>query len=60
MPVRGEHGEELTLYEFEDRRFLGKVRRFKLCTGEKVQLAIGAFVVVGTGDRLTLLKGSAK
>lgn len=57
IPVRDERGDELTVYEFQDRRFLRKVRRLKLCTGETVRRVEGAFVVLGTGDRLTLVKG---
>lgn len=52
IPVRDANGDEFTLYEFEDRRFLRKVQRLKLCTGELVALIDDAFVVVGTGERL--------
>ena len=53
IPVRGENGDELQVYEFQDRRFLRKVRRLKLCTGEAVQHLDGQLVVTATGERLT-------
>lgn len=52
IPVRDANGDEFTLYEFEDRRFLRKIQRLKLCTGEVVHFVDDAFVVVGTGERL--------
>jgi hypothetical protein len=55
IPVTDRNGDEFTVYEFQDRRFLRKVRRWKLCTGEPVQEVEGALVVVGTGEVLSLL-----
>jgi hypothetical protein len=53
IPVIDRNGDQFTLYEFHDRRFLRKVRRMKLETGELVQEVDGALVVVGTGEQLT-------
>jgi len=48
------NGEGLTVYEFQDRRFLTKVRRLKLCTGELVDLLDdNTFKIVRTGEKLT-------
>ena len=52
IPVTDRNGDEFTLYEFQDRRFLKKVRRMKLETGELVEEIEGALVIVGTGERL--------
>ena len=53
IPVRGPQGEELTVYEFLDGRFLGSVRRMKLCTGELVErVDEKTFVAVTTGELL--------
>jgi hypothetical protein len=51
--VTDRNGDQLTVYEFHDRRFLRKVRRMKLCTGETVQQFDGELIVVGTGEQLT-------
>ena len=49
-------GAGLTVYEFRDRRFLRKVRRMKLCTGETVErTSADTFVVVSTGEELLQL-----
>jgi len=53
IPVRDESGADLTVYEFHDRRFLRKIRRWKLCTGELVEEACGELTVVTTGERLS-------
>jgi hypothetical protein len=53
VPVTDRNGDELTLYEFQDRRFLRKVRRWKLCTGELVEERGDGFVIAVTGERLT-------
>lgn len=54
IPVRDGNGDELTVYEFHERRFLRRVRRMKLCTGEPVEpLDDRHFVLVSTGERLT-------
>jgi hypothetical protein len=50
--VADSHGDQFTLYEFHDRRFLRKVRRMKLETGELVQERAGELVVVATGEKL--------
>jgi len=54
IPVEDATGQGLTVYEFHDRRFLKKIRRLKLCTGETVA-GVGdkTFVIVRTGERLT-------
>lgn len=52
ISVTDRHGDAFTLYEFQDRRFLRKVRRLKLETGELVQEIDGALVVVETGEKL--------
>jgi hypothetical protein len=56
LPVTDEKGDELTVYEFSDRRFLSKVRRFKLCTGELVEAKGDGFVIVDTGETLTRVR----
>jgi hypothetical protein len=40
------------LYEFQDRRFLRKVRRLKLETGETVQQVDGRLVILATDETL--------
>jgi hypothetical protein len=50
--VRDQHGDEFTVYEFQDRRFLRKIRQMRLCTGELVREVEGALVVVDTGEKL--------
>ena len=55
IPVTDRNGDQLTVYEFHDRRFLRKVRKMKLCTGEPVQQFDGELVVIGTGERLIKL-----
>jgi hypothetical protein len=52
FPVKDRNGDQLTIYEFHDRRFVRKVRRLKLCTGEAVQRIGNDLVVIGTGERL--------
>jgi hypothetical protein len=52
IPVRDQHGDEFTVYEFQDRRFLRKIRQMRLCTGELVREVEGALIVVGTGEEL--------
>ena len=53
IPVTDRNGDQLTVYEFQDRRFLRKVRKLKLCTGETVRQIEGELVVLGTGERLS-------
>ena len=43
--VRDAQGAELTLHVFEDRRFLKKVRKMKLCSTEHVSEIDGRLVV---------------
>jgi len=52
ISVRDGNGDEVTVYEFQDRRFLRKVCRMKLETGELVQVVGGSLVVVETGEKL--------
>jgi hypothetical protein len=52
IPVRDANGDEFTLYEFQDRRFLRNVRRWKLCTGELVHEIDGTLMVALTGETL--------
>jgi hypothetical protein len=52
IPVTDARGDEVTIHEFHDRRFLKKVRRLKLDTGELVEERSDGFLVVGTGERL--------
>ena len=52
FPVKDRNGDQLTIYEFHDRRFVRKIRRLKLCTGEAVQRIGNDLVVTGTGERL--------
>ena len=51
--VRDRNGDQLTVYEFQDQRYLKKVRRLTLCTGEPVKIMNDELVVIGTGERLT-------
>lgn len=53
IPVRDANGDEFTVYEFQDRRLLRKVRRMKLCTGETVEMLGDRLIVATTGERLT-------
>jgi hypothetical protein len=47
------NGDELTVYELHERRFLKTVRRMKLCTGELVEaLDENTFHLPTTGERL--------
>lgn len=55
IKVMDANGVDLTLFEFHERRFLRKVRRLKLETGEMVEEIGGQLVVVGTGETLTRL-----
>jgi hypothetical protein len=57
IPVRDSNGDELILYEFQDRRFLRKVRRLKLDSGEFVQAVGDAFIVPATGEHLVPIGG---
>jgi hypothetical protein len=50
--VRDANGDDFTVYEFQDRRFLRKVRRLKLCTGEAVEEVDGKLRIAATGERL--------
>ena len=58
IAVSDENGDQLTVYEFQDRRFMRKVRRMKLCTGELVQqVDESTFSIVGTGEMLSRIAG---
>lgn len=57
MAVEDGNGDRIALYEFQDRRFIRKVRKLKLETGEIVQpVCEKTFVVPATGERLTLVE----
>jgi hypothetical protein len=51
--VRDANGDELTVFEFYDRRFIRKVRRLKLCTGEAVERLDDDTFALPSGERLT-------
>jgi hypothetical protein len=52
IPVIDGNGDAATVYEFQDRRFLRKVRRWKLDSGELVEAVDEHFVVPATGEKL--------
>jgi hypothetical protein len=52
VPVIDANGFDYIVYEFQDRRFLRNVRRYKLDSGELVETCGEGFVVVATGERL--------
>ena len=65
IPVRDSNGDELTLYEYRDRllrsalglRYVRKVRRMVLCTGEPVDYVNeSTFVLAHTGEKLRRIK----
>ena len=60
MRVTDANGDEITVHEYEEREFLTKKHRFSLETGELVEEADGGFVVVATGEMLTLVRGPRK
>jgi hypothetical protein len=53
--VTDANGDEITVHEYEEREFLTKKHRFSIETGELVEEADGGFVVVATGEMLTLV-----
>lgn len=55
IPVRDQNGDEFTVYEFQERRFLRTIRRMKLCTGETVELLGDRLIVAATGENLVRL-----
>jgi hypothetical protein len=55
IPVEAANGDRLTVYEFQDRRLVKRVRRWKLCTGEDLHQLGDALVVSRTGEQLTIL-----
>ncbi len=56
IPVADANGGHMTVYEFRDRRFLARVRRFELDTGEVVEPAEpDTFRIVTTGEELLRL-----
>jgi hypothetical protein len=52
IPVCDRNGDEFTVYVVEDRRFLKKIRRMRLCTGELVEEFGDRLVVASTGETL--------
>ena len=56
IPVVDGNGDELVVYEFVDRRFIRKVRRLKLCTGEHVSTVDYVTFTLPSGERLTKIK----
>jgi hypothetical protein len=52
IAVTDRNGDQLTVYEFQDRRFASKVRRLRLCSGEGVHRMGDELIVIGTGERL--------
>jgi hypothetical protein len=53
IPVVDAKGDQTVVYEFRDRRFLTKVRRYKLDTGEAVEaVESDLFRVIATGEEL--------
>lgn len=58
IPVRDANGDELTLYEFQDARYLTRVRKLKLCTGELAETVDkNTFQVIATGELLSRIHG---
>jgi hypothetical protein len=55
--VRDPKGCGLVVYEFHCWRWGRKIRRFELCTGERVDAIGQSFVVVSTGETLTEVSG---
>ena len=56
IPVVDSNGDPMTVHEFYDGRFLGKVRRRKLCTGALVErTSADTFKVIETGEELLQL-----
>ncbi|MEO7240407.1 MAG: hypothetical protein ABIW16_03325 [Sphingomicrobium sp.] len=54
FPVRDAKGDELTVYEYHEHRFIRRRLRLKLCTGELVEPnGADGFVIIATGERLT-------
>jgi hypothetical protein len=60
IPVLDGNGDQLILYEFRDRSFLGLVirRRYELGTGEPLKKVGKEFVVTTTGEKLTRIRSS--
>jgi len=55
IPVRDANGDELIVYEFQDWRFLQKVRRYRLDTGEIVERLDDQTFGLPSGEKLTRL-----
>ena len=55
IPVRDANGDQLTVYEYYEWRFLQKVRRFKLDSGESVQALNDGTFVLPSGEKLIRL-----
>ena len=60
IPVKDRNGDQLTVYEFHDRRSIRKVRRLKLCSGEGVQIVGDELIVIGTGERLEPVESNSR
>lgn len=52
IPVIDANGDELIVYEFQDRRFIRKVRRWVLDTGEPVRPHLDDAFVLPSGELL--------
>ena len=56
IPVVDVNGDQLILFEFEDRRFISKTRRLRLDSGELVErINDDSFTVAATGEVLRRL-----
>jgi hypothetical protein len=56
IPAANANGDSVTVYAFEDRRFVSKVRNYMLCTGDAVEVAErDTFRVISTGQQLLRL-----
>jgi hypothetical protein len=55
IAVRDGNGDQLTVFEFRDRRFIRKVKRWKLDNGETVEAIDADTFQLACGERLTLV-----
>lgn len=53
IPVIDGNGDRVTVYQFDDRRFLRNVKKFKLDTGQTVERLDEDTFTLATGERLT-------
>ncbi|MBV9528329.1 hypothetical protein [Sphingomonas sp.] len=56
IPVIDGNGDHVTIYQFEDRRFIRHVRRFKLDTGDAVERIDDETFVLANGETLRRLR----